>query len=98
MKVVQIIPIERKRLYGAMVKKEAAIRKKGTGTFYRARARRRNAAKWRHTKYKGWVNLERGLSEVVTAEVNSLALITIGNCWQHFWVGLTDISAIRCSL
>ena len=73
MKVVQIIPIERKRLYGAMVKKEAAIRKKGTGTFYRARARRRNAAKWRHTKYKGWVNLERGLSEVVTAEVNSLA-------------------------
>jgi hypothetical protein len=72
MKLVQIIPLERKRLYGAMVKREAAIRKKGAGTFYRAGARKRNGAKWKHTRYKGWINLERGLSEVVTAEVNSL--------------------------
>lgn len=73
MKLVQIIPIDRKRLYGAMVRKEAAIRKKGTGTFYRAGAKRRNEARWKHTRYKGWVHLERGLAEVVTAEINTLA-------------------------
>jgi len=71
MKIVQIVPRENIRLYGALVKKEAAIQKKGAGTFHRAGPKTRNSAKWKHTRYKGWVNLERGLSEVVTAEVRT---------------------------
>jgi hypothetical protein len=73
MKIVQIVPRENIRLYGALVKKEAAIQKKGAGTFHRAGRKTRNSAKWKHSRYNGWVNLERGLSEVVTAEVRTLA-------------------------
>jgi hypothetical protein len=73
MKLVQIIPSEQNRLYGAMVKKEAEIRRKNLGTFRRAGRKKLDEAKWRHTKYNGWVNLRRGLSEVVTVEVKTLA-------------------------
>jgi len=73
MKVLQIVPREDVRLYGELVRKEAAIRGAGRGTFYRAGAKRRDAAKWRHKAHKGWVNLQRGLSEVVTAEVHGHA-------------------------
>jgi hypothetical protein len=72
MKIVQIVPREKTRLYGALVKKQATIASRGQGAFYRAGAKARNSAKWKHTKYKGWVNLERGLSEVVTAEVRTI--------------------------
>jgi hypothetical protein len=73
MKVVQIVPRGNWRLYGAMMKREADLRKRKRGTFYRVGARRRNEAKWKHRQYKGWVNLERGLSEVVSVEVKTLA-------------------------
>jgi hypothetical protein len=71
MKIIQIIPREELRLYAALVKKEADIRKKGLGTFYRAAARKRNSTKWRHKAYRGWINLERGLSEVVLGEIHA---------------------------
>jgi hypothetical protein len=35
MKVVEIVPRERTRLYGMLVAKEAAIRKGGRGTYVR---------------------------------------------------------------
>jgi hypothetical protein len=72
MRIVQIVPREEMRLYGALVKKEAAIAATGRGAFYRAGPKTKNSAKWKHTKHKGWVKLERGLSEVVTAAVRSL--------------------------
>ena len=73
MKIVQIVPREDLRLYAALVKKEADIRKKGLGTFYRAVAKKPNSTKWRHRAYRGWINLERGLSEVVLGEVHGSA-------------------------
>jgi len=79
MKIVQIVPREKTRLYGALVKKQAAIARRGMGTFYRAGRKTRNAAKWRHKKYKGWIRLERGLSEVVTAEIHTLSA---GHEWE----------------
>jgi hypothetical protein len=72
MKLVQIVPRDEVRLYSAIVKKEADIRRAGRGTFHRAGSKKRNAAKWKHQKFKGWVNLERGLSEVVTVQIRSL--------------------------
>jgi hypothetical protein len=97
MKTVQIIPLERKRLYGAMVKKEAEIRKRRAGAFSRVGAKRSNKAKWKHIRFKGWINLERDRSEVVTAKVNSsdwqLLAAFIGRIDRHFgdWVEAVNI-------
>src|SRR5208283_163809 len=63
MKLLQIVPRDGTRLYGAMIKKQAEIRKSGRGTFSRAGARKRNAARWTHVRYKGSVDLEPGLSD-----------------------------------
>jgi hypothetical protein len=88
MRMVQITPLERKRLYGAMVKKEAEIRKKRPGAFNRIGARKPNRAKWKHIRFKGWINLERGRSELVTAKINSpdwqLLAAFIGWLDRHF--------------
>jgi hypothetical protein len=53
MKVIQIVPREGLALYAALIKKEAEIRKKGLGTFYRAATKKRNSSKWRHKAYRG---------------------------------------------
>lgn len=73
MRIFQIVPHEDLRLYAALVKKEADIRKKGLGTFYRAAAKKPNSTKWRHKTYRGWINLERSLSEVVLGEIHGSA-------------------------
>ena len=44
MKMLQIVPRDGTRLYGAMIRKQAEIRRGGRGTFSRAAARKRNAA------------------------------------------------------
>jgi hypothetical protein len=71
MKLLQIVPRDGTRLYGAMVKKQAAIRKSGRGTFSRVGVRKRNAARWGHVRYKGSINLKAGLSDAVNAEIKS---------------------------
>jgi hypothetical protein len=73
MKVIQIVPQEGLALYAALVKKEAELRKNHRGTFYRTAGKKRNSSKWRHRAYPGWINLERGLSEVVLAEIRAPA-------------------------
>jgi hypothetical protein len=88
MKLVQIIPLERKRLYGAMVKKEAEIRKRRAGAFSRVGAKKQNQAKWKHIRFKGWINLKREPSEIVMAKVNSpdwqLLAAFVGWVDRHF--------------
>jgi hypothetical protein len=71
MKLLQIVPRDGTRLYGAMIKKQAEIRRAGRGTFSRAGARKRNAARWIHVRYKGSINLEPGLSEAVEVAIKS---------------------------
>jgi hypothetical protein len=70
-KLIQIVPRDDTRLYGAMVKKQAEIRKSGRGTFSRVGARKRNAARWGHVRYKGSINLKAGLSGAVNVEIRS---------------------------
>ena len=88
MKLVQITPLERRRLYSAMVKKEAEIRKRRAGAFSRVGVKRSNRSKWKHIRFKGWINLERGQSEIVTAKVNSpdwqLLAAFVGWIDRHF--------------
>jgi len=71
MKTLQIVPRDGTRLYGAMIKKQAEIRRSGRGTFSRAGARKRSAARWTHVRYKGSVQLEPALSDAVTVEIKS---------------------------
>ena len=71
MKLLQVISSDGTRLYGAMIMKQAEIRRNGRGTFLRARARKRNAAKWTHVRYKGSINFEPGPSEAVEVAIQS---------------------------
>ena len=71
MKVVEIVPRERTRLYGMLVAKEAAIRKGGRGTYVRVGRKTQDSTRWKHRNYRGSVQLKRGASEVVTARVRA---------------------------
>ena len=71
MKLLEIVPSDRTRLYSAMIRKQAEIRRSGRGTFLRAGARRRNGVRWTHVRYKGSINLEPGESEGVEAVIKS---------------------------
>lgn len=69
MKMLQIVPSDRTRLYAAMIKKQADIRRSGRGTFLGAR--RRGGVKWTHVRYKGSINLQQGAAEGVEAVIRS---------------------------
>jgi hypothetical protein len=71
MKIVEIVPRERTRLYGTLVAKEAAIRKSGRGTYVRVGRKTQDAARWKHKNYRGSVQLKRGAAEAVTAKVRA---------------------------
>jgi hypothetical protein len=71
MKIVEIVPRARARLYGTLVAKEAAIRKSGRGTYVRVGRKTQAAARWKHKKFKGTLELKRGTSEAVTAKVRA---------------------------
>jgi hypothetical protein len=71
MKMLQIVPSDRTRLYSAMIKKQAEIRRSGRGTFSRAGAQRRRGVRWTHVRYKGSINLAPGKAEAVQAVIRS---------------------------
>ena len=71
MKIVEIVPRARARLYGTLVAKAAAIRKSGRGTYVRVGRKSQHAARWKHKKFKGTLQLSRGASEAVTAKVRA---------------------------
>jgi len=71
MKSIQIVPRDATRLFGAMVKKQADIRKSGRGTFSRAGARRASAATWTHVRYRGSLRLKPGAEDAVNVEIRS---------------------------
>jgi hypothetical protein len=71
MKFLQIIPRDGARLYGAINRKQAELRRSGRGTFSRVKARRRNAARWTHVRYSGSIQLEPGPSEALEVTIKS---------------------------
>lgn len=90
MRLVLITPKRGFRLYGAIVKKEVDLYKNNRGTFYRSGKKLKNAAKWSHKSYKGWIWLGRGLSEVVVAELQTKS--EDQDEWQlfHAFLGFLD--------
>ena len=71
MKTVEITPRDKSTIYSGLVKKEAAIRKNGRGTFVRKGPMRSSAATWSHKKFKGSVSLAREPAELVSAKIRS---------------------------
>jgi hypothetical protein len=71
MKTLEIMPRGDKRLYSAMVKRQAEIRRAGRGTFTRAGRKRAGAARWKHVRYRGSIDLRRDASELVTVAIKS---------------------------
>src|SRR5947209_2374647 len=88
MRLIQIVPKDYFKLYGALVAKELELRRRKQGTFRRAGAKQKNYAKWNHKSYYGWLWLQRGLGEVVTVELQSRG----GDEWQllHAFLGFVD--------
>jgi len=71
MKWLRTVPRDDTRLYGAIISKQAEIRRSGRGTFSRAAGRKRQAAKWTHIRYKGSIRLEPGPSQAVEVVIKS---------------------------
>ena len=71
MKLLEVVPDHGTRLYGAMIRKQAEIHRKGRGTFTRARARKRNSARWTHVRYRGSISFEPGSLEAVEVTIQS---------------------------
>ena len=61
MKVVEIVPRERTRLYGMLVAKEAAIRKGGRGTYVRVGRKTQDSTRWKHTNYRARCSSNAGV-------------------------------------
>jgi hypothetical protein len=70
MKTLQIESSGGKGFYGAIIKKQAEIRRAGRGTFSRAGGRR-NAARWSHVRYKGSLALKPAAAAAVEVEIRS---------------------------
>jgi hypothetical protein len=71
MKLIEIMPRNRARLYGTLVAKEASIRKGGRGTYVRVGRKTANASRWKHKMYGGSVLLRREPQEVVSAKIRA---------------------------
>jgi len=98
MKVLQIESSGGKSFYGAIIKKQAEIRRGGRGTFSRA-GRKRNAARWTHVRYKGSLALEPA-ADAVKVEIRSpdrgdearLLSSFLGWLDRHFGEQLSSVS------
>jgi hypothetical protein len=71
MKTVEIMPREKSAIYGALVKREAEIRRNGRGTFVRKGPSRQTSAVWTHKKFTGTVSLKREEAQAVSAKIRS---------------------------
>ena len=71
MKILEITPRARARLFGTLTDKQAAIRKNGRGTYERVGRKSASAARWRHKMYGGSVELKRGDTESITAKIRA---------------------------
>ena len=100
MKLLQVVPRDGTRLYSAMIRKQAEIHRKRRGTFLRARARKRNATRWTHVRYKGSISFGPGPSEAVEVAIQSsgrgdearLLSSFLGWLDRHFVEHLSSIS------
>jgi hypothetical protein len=82
-------------VFGTLVAKEAAIRKKGRGTYERVGRASTTAVRWRHTMYGGSVQLKRGPTEAITARFAPSRPRPSAGCCRHSWGSSTSTAMTR---
>jgi hypothetical protein len=89
-RIVQIVPSEGVNIYAEMTQKVRELSQSKKGAFSRSGKKVKDRAKWTHKSYKGWIKLQRTMSEVVVAEVKSLSHSE--DHWQlfHAFLGWLD--------
>ena len=95
MKMLEILPSDRTRLYSAMIKKQAEIRRSGRGTFSRAAAGKRNATRWTHVRYKGsirWPAVEAVIRSPDSGDEARLLSSFLGWLDRHFGEHLSAVN------
>jgi len=68
---VEIVPKRRSRLFEALIKRESELADRNRGTFFRSGRNSKNATRWRHKKYVGWLKITRIAGDVVSVDVNT---------------------------
>ncbi|MBL0156951.1 MAG: hypothetical protein IPP47_07580 [Bryobacterales bacterium] len=66
-----ISPRNDANLYGLLVQKELALRKKNQGTLHRNGPKKKDAEKWVHNSKNGWIRFQRCLGQVVVATIQA---------------------------
>ena len=66
-----ISPRSDENLYGLLVQKELALRKKNQGTLHRYGPKKKDQEKWGHTSKNGWIRFQRCLGQVVVATIQA---------------------------
>jgi hypothetical protein len=89
MKTVEITPRKKSPLYAGLVKRQAAIRRNGRGTFSRRGPARASTATWNHKRFKGSVSLRREDAELVLAKIRSRTPEDEGSLLKAF-LGFVD--------
>lgn len=99
---IAVTPRGKQNLYGMLVQKELALRKKNQGTLHRSGKKKAGVEKWVHNTKKGWIRFQKCLDGMLVATVQSLDAAAewellnsfIGFLDRHF---RTEISNINLS-
>jgi hypothetical protein len=66
-----ISPRSDENLYGLLVQKELALRKKKSGTLHRYGPKKKNEEKWAHVSKNGWIRFQNCLGHVLVATIQA---------------------------
>ena len=94
-----ISPRSDENLYGMLVKKELALRKKNQGTLHRYGPKKKDEEKWGHTSKNGWIRFQRCLGQVIVASIQArdeteeweVLNSFIGFLYRHFRASIATI-------
>jgi hypothetical protein len=94
-----ITPRRERDIYSLLTQQERMLRGTNT-TFSRSGPKRKDRDKWKHARFKGWIQFQRCLGGVLVAEVKSRdaegtwALLTafIGYVDRHFRANVANVS------
>ena len=88
-RLVQVVPAAKVRLFDLMTRKENELSRRGVGTFRRTGRKAKNRATWSHVRYEGRIDLAR-VGGGITAKIRTAG--RAANRWQllHAFIGWLD--------
>lgn len=97
---IAVTPRGKQNIYGLLVQKELALRKKNQGTLHRIGKKKSGEEKWIHNTKKGWIRFQKCLDGMLVATVQSqdanaeweLLNSFIGFLDRHFRAEISNIN------